>query len=187
MNNKFHFSFYAIAILIAVSLGCTPKGNVLAQKAKKDSAANTVIVKQMKSRIFNIGIKLTSNTISEVLSNITKSARLIENEIGRTVSIETGFPVLLKNQASLKQGQDNEGDTFSNTFKYKTLNDILWVRIHTSELNTGSTNVEMTFSMTTIGSKGNNIRHLPPKFTQSIYEKLWSAIEKELGSQLLPV
>ena len=181
MNQNYKFSIFLIVILSAVFLGCTSKGSILTQKAEEDNAENAVIISRMKNRTYNYGIKSTSNTLSEVLSNITKSARLIENEIGQTVSIETGFPVYLKNQDPLKQDQENVGNTFSNTFKYTTLNDILWVRIHARELSTGSTNVDMTFTKTTIGSNGKSVRALPPKFTKSIYEKLWSAIEKELG------
>ena len=174
------FRMLLMATLMALFAGCTAKGDILSPNVEEDIVANNAIVTKMKSRTYNMGIQSASNSTSEVLSNITKSARLLENEIGQIVSIETGFPLLQNNQDSIKHEQEDLGDTFSNTFKYTSTNDILWVKIQAIELSTGSTNVNMTFVRTVVGSKGSRIRPLPPKFTQSIYNKLWSAIEKEL-------
>jgi len=180
MNTNFQFSVFLTIILIATSIGCTLKDNIRSQKVKEDAAANTAIVSKMKSRTYNLDVKSASNSISEVLSNINKSARLLENEIGLVVLVETGHSDFHEKQDSIKQEQEDEGNTFSNTFKYSGINDILLVRVRASELSTGSTNIVLTFIRIAVGHKKNYIRPLPPKFTLSIYNKLWSAIEKEL-------
>jgi hypothetical protein len=180
MKNNTKFLALLMTTFIISSIGCTSKGNILSQQAKEDIAANNAIVAKMKSRTYNSGIKSTSNSISEVLSNIDKSARLLENEIGQIYYIETGFSVLPNKEEFIKQEQEDNGETYSNTFKYTGTNDILWVRIQARELSTGSTNVDMTFARSAKGNGGKYIRNLPPLHTQSIYEKLWLAIEKEL-------
>jgi hypothetical protein len=178
MDKFFQLRILLTAILIVLLAGCT--GDILSQMAEKDIEANKAIVEKMKTRTYNVELKAASNSISEVLSNISKSARLLENEIGPVVSIETGFHALHNNNNAIKSDRLDEGDTFSNTFKYTGSNDILWVNIRASQLSAGSTNINMTFLRTALGSKGKLIRSLPPKYTQSIYEKLWLAMEKEL-------
>ncbi|MGV7222563.1 MAG: hypothetical protein ACQ9MH_13645 [Nitrospinales bacterium] len=180
MNKVYQLQIMLTVTLLVLFAGCASKGDILSQMSEEDIEANKSIVTKMKSRTYNVGLKSASNSISEVLSNISKSARLLENEIGHIISIETGFPVHHNNHKAIKHDQVDEGDTFSNTFKYTSNNDILWVNIRASQLGTGSTNINMTFLRTALGSRGKLTIPLPPKYTQSIYDKLWLAMEKEL-------
>ena len=78
------------AISLATLAGCVSSHDTLSHIAERDKAANLAIVAEMKSRTYEFSIKTLSNTASQILSNINKSAKLLKDEIGQIESVETG-------------------------------------------------------------------------------------------------
>ena len=171
--------FYAGIVLVALT-ACIPRHNILSHMAERDKADNMAIVAEMKTRSYKIGIRTLSNSVSEVLSNINKSANLLTEEIGAVETIETGSPVLKKAQEVGKLNEEEGGKSFTNTFKYIGENHTLWVTARIKEISNNRTEVELAFTRTVTDRSEKSSLQLPPGHTRTIYQKLWSAIERDL-------
>ena len=165
-------------ILIALA-ACASRHNILSHMAEQDEADNLGIAAQMKSRPYEIGIKTLANSVSEVLSNINKSANLLKEEIGAIETVETGAPAQ-KSAQETSELNEQEGKSFRNTFKYIGENYTPWVTARLREINESRTEVDLTFTRTDTDRSETSSLPIPPEHTRSIYHKLWSAIERDL-------
>ena len=170
-----------LAVIVFIALtACAPRHDKLSQMVEQAKADNLKIITQMKSRTYELNIKPLSNSVSKVLSDINKSAKLLEEEIGIVESIRTGASVMSGNQAIGNIDEQISGKSFANTYEYKGRIHTLQVTARIRELGLDQSEVNLTFARTVGANDESASRQLPPGYTQTIYDKLWSAIERDL-------